>query len=313
MLVVDLDALGSIDVLDLAEEVALNGLLARDPEDVVRDERPLDERVAGADAVAAVDAEVLAVGDEVLALDPALVLDDDRPLAPALLVEQLDPTPSDELDRDWVASLVAQLADHRAELADLASDTSGAMHPAALAAAVADAVPDDALVVLDGGHVSFWSNSFLHARAPRLLLHDAGMGQLGIGLPYANALAGRHPDRTVVNITGDGSFGFTIAELDTARRYGLKALHVVHNNSSWGVVSVAQQRAGFSFGTDLSGTDYAAIARGFGCHGERVERFEDLGAALQRALDHDGPAVVDVKVRFAPHPMFPAFASMTAR
>src|SRR6185437_14577255 len=90
VLVVDLDALRAVDVLDLAEQVALDGLLARDAEDVVRHERPFDEGVAGADAVAAVDAEVLAVGHQVLALDAALVLDDDRPLAAALLVEQLD-------------------------------------------------------------------------------------------------------------------------------------------------------------------------------------------------------------------------------
>ena len=90
VLVVDLDALGAVDVLDLAEEVALDGLLAGDPQDVVRDQRPLDQRVAGADAVAAVDAQVLAVRHEVLALDAALVADDDRPLAAPLLVEQLD-------------------------------------------------------------------------------------------------------------------------------------------------------------------------------------------------------------------------------
>ena len=59
----------AVDVLDLAEQVALDGLLARDPEDVVRHQRPFDQGVAGPDAVAAVDAEVLAVGDEVLALD----------------------------------------------------------------------------------------------------------------------------------------------------------------------------------------------------------------------------------------------------
>ena len=69
VLVVDLDALGAVDVLDLAEQVALDGLLAGDPEDVVRHQRPFDQGVAGADAVAAVDAEVLAVRDEVLALD----------------------------------------------------------------------------------------------------------------------------------------------------------------------------------------------------------------------------------------------------
>ena len=80
----------AVDVLDLAEQVALDGLLAGDPEDVVRDQRALDERVAGPDAVAAVDAEVLAVRHEVLALDAALVADDDRPLAAALLVQELD-------------------------------------------------------------------------------------------------------------------------------------------------------------------------------------------------------------------------------
>ena len=90
VLVVDLDTLRPVDVLDLAEQVALDGLLARDPEDVVRDQRPFDQGVAGADAVAAVDAEVLAVGDEVLALDAALVLDDDGALAAALLLEELD-------------------------------------------------------------------------------------------------------------------------------------------------------------------------------------------------------------------------------
>ena len=90
VLVVDLDALGAVDVLDLAEQVPLDGLLARDPEDVVRDQRAFDQRVAGADAVGAVDAEVLAVRHEVLALDAALVADDDRPLAAPLLVQQLD-------------------------------------------------------------------------------------------------------------------------------------------------------------------------------------------------------------------------------
>src|SRR5690606_35837016 len=65
-------------------------LLAGDAEDVVGDERPLDQRVAGADAVGTMHAEVLAVGDEVLALDAALVADDDRPLAPPLLLEDLD-------------------------------------------------------------------------------------------------------------------------------------------------------------------------------------------------------------------------------
>ena len=92
------------------------------------------------------------------------------------------------------------------------------MHPAALAKAVAAALPADALAVFDGGHTTFWSNDLTPALEVRTRFHEPGMSHLGFGLPYALALQFAHPDRPVVNITGDGSFGFTLQELDTARR-----------------------------------------------------------------------------------------------
>ena len=125
VLVVDLDALRAVDVLDLAEEVALDGLLAGDPQDVVRDQRPLDQRVAGTDAVAAVNAEVLAVRDEVLALDAALVADDDGPLAAALLVQELDAAVDLGDDRRLLGPPgLEQLGDPR----QAAGDVLGAAH-----------------------------------------------------------------------------------------------------------------------------------------------------------------------------------------
>jgi acetolactate synthase-1/2/3 large subunit len=115
----------------------------------------------------------------------------------------------------------------------------------------------------------------------------------------------------VVHITGDGAFGFTLNELDTARRYGLHVITVVHNNAAWGVIRMGQQRGmGFEYATALEGTDYAAIARGFGCHGEVVERAADVAAALQRAIDCGKPAVLDCRTRFVPHPAVPQFVSM---
>jgi thiamine pyrophosphate-dependent acetolactate synthase large subunit-like protein len=115
----------------------------------------------------------------------------------------------------------------------------------------------------------------------------------------------------VVLVTGDGAFGFSIAELDTARRLGLRTITVVHDNASWGVIGLAQRQAGFSLGTDLSGTDYAAVAAGFGCLGIRVERLADFPAAWREAVASDRPAVLDVAVRFEPHPMMPAFVRAT--
>src|SRR5690606_31056085 len=90
VLVVDLDALAAVDVLDLPEQVPLDGLLTGDPQDVVRHERSFDQGVAGANPAAAVNLQVLAVGNEVLAFDAALVLDDDGALASALFFEEID-------------------------------------------------------------------------------------------------------------------------------------------------------------------------------------------------------------------------------
>ena len=109
------------------------------------------------------------------------------------------------------------------------------------------------------------------------------MAHLGFGLPYALALQAAFPGRTVVNVTGDGAFGFTLAELDTARRNRLPVVTVIHDNAAWGVIRFGQQRSGFDLDTALTGTDYAAVARAFGCHGEWVTEAEQIRPALDRA------------------------------
>ena len=171
-------------------------------------------------------------------------------------------------DRTWLDSLVAAHKAHLAQLFEGADDGVAPMHPATLARELADWLPDDALAVYDGGHTTFWSNDLTPALEPRTRFHDPGMAHLGFGLPYALALQVAHPGRTVVNVTGDGAFGFTLAELDTARRHGLPVVTVIHDNAAWGVIRFGQARAGFELDTALEGADYAAVARAFGCHGE---------------------------------------------
>jgi thiamine pyrophosphate-dependent acetolactate synthase large subunit-like protein len=67
---------------------------------------------------------------------------------------------------------------------------------------------------------------------------------------------------------------------------------------------------GFELGTGLEGTDYAAVARGFGCHGEAVQRVQDVAPAIERALASGLPAVLDCRTRFLPHPCMPGFGRM---
>jgi thiamine pyrophosphate-dependent acetolactate synthase large subunit-like protein len=219
--------------------------------------------------------------------------------------------PAADADPAWREALRDEHLAYVAEIGGLgAGDESAEMHPAQLARALGEGLPSDALVVYDGAHTSFWSNDLTPVSQPRTRFHDPGSGHLGFGVPYAHALALLEPGRPVVNITGDGAFGFTVAELDTARRYGLTAVHVIHDNQAWGVIAQSQKRLGFELGTELSGTDYVAIARGFGVHAEQVTTPDEVAPALHRALSCGGPAVIDARVRFVPHPGMPRFGAM---
>lgn len=210
----------------------------------------------------------------------------------------------------WRDELRRQFAGHQAQLAELADAESANMSPPALTREIGRFVGEDGLIVLDGGHTVFWGNGMLPAVRTRTRFNDAAMAHLGYGVPYAHALKHLFPNSLVLNVTGDGSFGFTVQELDTARRYKLAAIHVIHNNQSWGIIKAGQAMNGFSLAADLGGSDYAAIARGFGCYGETVTRPEEVIPALGRAVDSGLPAVVDARVAFIPHPQLPDFGRM---
>lgn len=234
----------------------------------------------------------------------------DARLALADLLAAL-PAAMPAVEGHWLPSLRETRSIYDRQLQALAQDADPVMHPAALALAIGRALPADALAVYDGGHTSFWSNDLTPVHAPRTRFHDPGMSQLGFGLPYALALQQQHAGRPVFNLTGDGSFGFTIQELDTARRHRLPVVNVIHDNAAWGIIRQGQRKAlGFELGTSLEGTDYAAIARGFGCHGETVDEAAGVAPAIARALASGLPAVIDCRTRFVPHPAMPGFGSM---
>lgn len=243
----------------------------------------------------------------------------DAGLALADLLDGLQAAGSAPLcvDPGWLAQRRAARAGYEAKLMALASTAPAdqgdapCMHPAALAQAVASALPADALAVFDGGHTTFWSNDFTPVKAVRTRFHEPGMSHLGFGLPYALSLKLQHPDKPVFNITGDGSFGFTLNELDSARRHGLAVITVIHNNAAWGIIRAGQRKqADFESGTGLQDTDYAAVARGFGCHGEVLTRAQDVPGAIARAQASGLPAVLDCRTDFIPHPCMPMFGSM---
>ena len=200
-------------------------------------------------------------------------------------------------DREWARAVrnkhVERAGKLAASMGSAPAGSDGLMHPNRLLAALREALPRDAVVVADGGDFL----SFARVGLPASTYLDPGsLGCIGIGTPFGIAASLAFPERTVVVVTGDGAFGFNAMEIDTAARHKAPVLIVVANNGAWAIeVRDQLETHGKVVGTRLQFADHAAMARAFGLHAERVERAEDLPAAIARALANR-PALLDVLV-----------------
>jgi acetolactate synthase I/II/III large subunit len=168
----------------------------------------------------------------------------------------------------------------------------GKIHPAAIFDAIGEVADPDYIAIADGGDLLSFARVGLGART----YMDAGaFGCLGVGVPFAIAAALACPGRQVISVNGDGAFGINAMEIDTAVRHGAKAVFIVSNNAAWNIERYDQEAnyGGRVVGTTLRHSDYAAMARALGAHGERVEDPAGLADALRRALAN-APALVDV-------------------
>lgn len=219
-------------------------------------------------------------------------------VGPALkaLLETAGNRPSG-VDRGWAETLRAghasRAAKLRATMAEAPAGKDGRLHPNRVISALQEAVGQDSIVITDGGDFLSFARVGLSAST---MLDPGPFGCIGVGLPYGIAASLARPDKTVLVATGDGAFGFNAIELDTAARHKAPVLVVVANNGAW-QIEVHDQTVthGKVVGTKLQFSDHAAMARAFGMHGERVEKAEDLGPAIQRALANR-PALLDVVV-----------------
>ena len=175
------------------------------------------------------------------------------------------------------------------------------IHPGALVrevAAFAREVCGDAVtLVADGGDTLTWALAYLYAEGPgRMLSTTTALGTLGVGLPFALAARLARPDEPVILIAGDGAFGLTAMELDSAVRHNLPVVVVVANNAGWGDVRHHQTEVfGREIGSALRDTRYDLLAEALGGHGEDVRDLAELRPALQRAFDSGVAAVVNVE------------------
>ncbi len=172
----------------------------------------------------------------------------------------------------------------------------------------------DATIVTEVGQHQMWAAQYHKYQKPRQFITSGGLGTMGYGLPAAIGAQIGQPDEKVVLIAGDGSVQMNIQELGTAAAYNIPIKVVIFNNNYLGMVRQWQE---FFFDKRYSSTkipapDFVKMADSYGIWGKSIDKKSELDAALKEAMEHDGPAVLDIHIPKEEnvYPMVPAGAGL---
>jgi acetolactate synthase-1/2/3 large subunit len=195
---------------------------------------------------------------------------------------------------DWVN----QIDQWRHEHPSLAIRGGDELLPQFVIHSICEATDGNALVVTGVGQHQMWAAQHFCFKKPNSLISSGGLGTMGFELPAAIGVKIGCPDETVWCIAGDGSLQMTIQELATAAQERTAIKIAILNNGYLGMVRQWQE---LYFGkryvaTPLSGPDFIKIAEAYGIPGLRVKKRSEVIPAIQRAMDHPGPFLIDFMV-----------------
>jgi len=226
----------------------------------------------------------------------AVAIHGDVRAALEMMLEAAGPTPW-PARAGWIRALRELHQEWTQELAELAQDQSRPLHPAAFFFELKKHLPEVAYS-WDGGDFVHWGRVILPATRAGRWLRLGPMATIGAGLPHAIAMQLFYPNERVVMITGDGSLGFYLAELDTLVREGLPVILIVGNDGGWGIERELQRELqGTTVACELQRSRYDEVMKAFGGEGETIESLADVGPALRRALASDKPYLLNVQIR----------------
>ena len=197
---------------------------------------------------------------------------------------------------EWVQRLRVAYDDWHKSLSELGK-FENPMHPMVVANTLEKFIDDDTHVTWDGGDYCHFLRASIKRNKPFRFHNVSSFGMIGVALPYALGAQVALPQSTVVLGNGDGSLGFNGMEIDTMVRHNLPVKMFIGNNSIWGIDWQIQKGLyGRPVWTDLLPTRYDIMAQGLGAYGEHVTKVEDLEAAMQRAFDYSGPALLNIDI-----------------
>ena len=195
--------------------------------------------------------------------------------------------------RTWVERLKSIDAEKGLESEKAMSDDKVPIHPLRLCKEVRDFLRRDAILVVDGQEILNYGRQSIPTFTAGHRLNSGPFGCMGVGLPFGIGAKVACPDKQVVVLHGDGSYGINGMEIDTAVRHKIPVLVVISCNGGW-TADPKQDKPGRNLGY----TRYDKVAMDLGAHGEFVEKPHEIRPALERAWASKKPAVVNVKTDY---------------
>jgi pyruvate dehydrogenase (quinone) len=198
------------------------------------------------------------------------------------------------------AHLDGALADYRRARADLdalaeSGPNSKIIHPQYVSRIVSALADDDAIFSCDVGTPVAWAARYLKMNGLRLLVGSFNHGSMANAMLQAIGAQAAFPNRQVISFSGDGGFTMMMGEFVTLVQTGLPVKIIVLNNGTLGFVELEMKASGFlDTGCDLKNPNFGEMAQAMGIKGVHVEAPQDLEAAVQEVLQHEGPALLDV-------------------
>jgi acetolactate synthase-1/2/3 large subunit len=207
-------------------------------------------------------------------------------------------------DPGWVREVEQAIAFRPSEWGNAGKRPHGPLHPAEVGRVVQAAIDRcaETVLVIDGGEFGQWAQACVSA-STRIINGPAG--SIGSALPFALAAKRTRPNATVIAMLGDGTFGFHMAEFDTANRHGLPIVAIIGNDACWNAEHQIQLNTygrERTFGCELLPARYDQAVASLGGHGEVVNHVAELEAGLGRAITSGKPACVNVILERLPAP-----------
>ena len=211
-------------------------------------------------------------------------------------IKALMPLVEAKVDHKFLKDCQERYQENRKNLDKRAAGETGKLiHPEYLTKVLSDQAAPDAIFTADVGTPTVWAARYLDMKKGRRLIGSFNHGSMASAMPQAIGAQLAFPNRQVISLSGDGGFAMMMGDILTIYQYDLPVKLIIYNNGSLGFVAMEMKVIGMPpFGTELKNPNFAKMAEAIGIMGIRVENSEDLPAAVEKALSHNGPVLIDV-------------------